>query len=197
MARTRKDPNEPTIVKKYPNRRLYDTGRSAYVTLDDLSEMIRDEIDFVVVDAKTGEDLTHSVLAQIIAEQESGADSLLPRTFLRKIIGMYGGNMNEVMPDYLEQAMEFFAANQDAIQSQVNQTFEAQKQSLKTLENMMPSGTPTLQEVGRQNMEFFQNAMKMFTPGFVANTPQAKQARAAELKRNIRAMQDELKSLEG
>ncbi len=111
MSKAKNKKDGVTIIKKYANRRLYDTGRSSYVTLDDLSEMVRDGYEFVVQDAKSGEDITRSVLAQIILDQESnteGDGTLLPTTFMRQLISFYGGSMQPVIPNYLEASMQLF-----------------------------------------------------------------------------------------
>lgn len=140
----------PIIVKKYANRRLYNTAKSAYVTLDDLAEMVKDEQEFVVRDAKSGEDLTRQVLTQIILEQESRGGNLLPLNFLRKLIGYYDHSMGGVLPGYLEASLETFQRNQENLQQQFKSAF----------------GTPMKQfeEITRQNMAMFERAMTAFTP---------------------------------
>lgn len=120
MGRTRRNPDEPILIKKYANRRLYDTSRSTYITLDDLCEMVRDQLDFVVQDAKTGEDLTQAVLTQVIVEKESNGSNLLPTTFLKQLIGYYGDQMNTMMlPNYLQTMMDMFVKNQTQFSSQM------------------------------------------------------------------------------
>jgi len=173
MARTKRGPNDPTIIKKYANRRLYDTGRSSYVTLDDLCEMVKEGHDFVVQDAKSGEDLTRSVLTQIIVDQETkGEENLLPTDFLRKLIGFYGGENGSMIPNYLEQTMDIFVKNQEQMQEHMN-----------NMQNMFPTvpgvpnmgnmsnipGTEAIEEMNRKNMEMFERTMKMFNPAFAAN----------------------------
>ena len=140
MSKERSD--KPTVIKKYANRRLYDTGRSSYVTLDDLCTMVKEGRDFVVFDAKSGEDLTRSVLTQIIVEQEGkdGQQNLLPIAFLRQLIGFYGDNVQSLVPNYLEQTMEYFTKNQ----SQFKDIFPVS----------------ALEEMSRQNMAMFENAMR-------------------------------------
>ena len=109
----REKPDGPTIIKKYANRRLYDTGSSSYITLDNLAGMVRDEVDFKVVDAKTGDDITHAILTQIILDEESSnGDPMLPVSFLRDLISMYGNSMQTVMPAYLEASMAQFREHQ-------------------------------------------------------------------------------------
>ena len=107
---------DPVIIKKYANRRLYDTESSAYITLERLAQMVRQKRDFKVVDAKSGEDITRSVLAQIIMEEESHGAEMLPVNFLRQLIGMYGGNMQEVVPQYLEASLDQLQRNQAKMQ---------------------------------------------------------------------------------
>jgi len=142
----------PTIVKKYANRRLYNTATSSYVTLDDLSAMVKLGNDFVVYDAKTGEDITRSVLTQIIVEEEQKGQNLLPISFLRQIIGLYGDNMQWLVPRYLEHAMKMFAHNQEQMRKNLQDAFGG----------LFPFGG--LEEMGKQNMALFEKTMKMFSP---------------------------------
>lgn len=147
----KKGSDKPVVIKKYANRRLYDTGRSSYVTLDDLCEMIKDGYEFVVYDAKTGDDLTRQVLTQIIVEQEGkGETNLLPVNFLRQLIGFYGNNVSPLVPNYLEQTFSAFTKNQDQFKDQMN----------KSLGSMMPM--QAFEEITKQNMAMFENAMKAF-----------------------------------
>jgi polyhydroxyalkanoate synthesis repressor PhaR len=150
----KKSDDGPVTIKKYANRRLYNTATSSYVTLDHLCQMVKDGIDFVVYDAKSGDDITRSVLTQIIVEEEAKGDNLLPIGFLRQIIGFYGDNMQRMLvPQYLEHSMKMFAEHQDQLQSYFQQT----------MGNMFPFGS--LDEMGKQNMAMFERAMQMFTPG--------------------------------
>jgi polyhydroxyalkanoate synthesis repressor PhaR len=142
---------KPVVVKKYANRRLYNTATSSYVTLDDLATMIKAGGDFVVKDAKTGDDLTRSVLTQIIVEQEQKGQNLLPISFLRQLIGFYGDNMQFLVPGYLEQAMIAFARNQEQMRSNLRTTF-----------GMFPFGQ--FEEIGKQNMAMFERALRMLAP---------------------------------
>ena len=140
------------VIKKYANRRLYNTATSSYVTLDHLCQMVKDDVNFVVYDAKSGDDITRSVLTQIIVEEESKGTNLLPITFLRQLISFYGDNMQWVVPRYLEQTMGALAKNQ-----------EQMRQSMQdTLGGMFPFGN--LEEMGKQNLAMFESAMKMFSP---------------------------------
>ncbi len=155
----KKGGDKPIVIKKYANRRLYDTGRSSYVTLDDLCQMVKEGYDFVVYDAKSGEDLTRSVLTQIILEQEGkGEDQLLPTNFLRQLIGFYGNNMGPLVPNYLEQTFSAFTQNQDQFKEQLNKSFAG---------GMFP--TNAFEEISKQNMAIFENAMKAFGTFNMAN----------------------------
>jgi polyhydroxyalkanoate synthesis repressor PhaR len=142
---------KPVVVKKYANRRLYNTATSSYVTLDDLATVIKEGGDFIVHDAKTGEDLTRSVLTQIIVEQEQKGQNLLPISFLRQLISFYGDSMQFLVPGYLEQAMVAFARNQ-----------EQMRKSLRTTFGIFPFGQ--FEEMGKQNMALFEQALKMLSP---------------------------------
>lgn len=139
-------------IKKYANRRLYNTATSSYVTLDHLAEMVKEGTDFVVTDAKTGEDITRSVLTQIIVEQEAKGQNLLPIKFLRQIIGFYGDSLGGVLPRYLEHSMEAFAQNEAHMRNIMQDTFKG----------LIPM--QSIDEMGKQNMALFENAMKMFNP---------------------------------
>jgi polyhydroxyalkanoate synthesis repressor PhaR len=142
----------PTVIKKYANRRLYHTGTSTYVTLEDLARMVREGEDFVVYDAKSGEDLTRSVLAQIIFEQENKeGQNLLPITFLRQLIRFYGDSMQALVPSYLEFSIENLTREQEKLREQMRHAFG-------------PGAFQAMQEQVRTNMALFSEAMKMFTP---------------------------------
>jgi polyhydroxyalkanoate synthesis repressor PhaR len=143
--------SKPVVVKKYANRRLYNTATSSYVTLEDLAQMIKDGGEFVVHDAKTNEDITRSVLTQIIVEQEQKGQNLLPISFLRQLIGFYGDSMQFLVPGYLEQAMVSFARNQDQMRDTLRATF-----------GIFPFGQ--FEQMGKQNMALFEQALKMLSP---------------------------------
>lgn len=149
--------SEPIAIKKYANRRLYNTASSAYVTLDNLCQMVKDGREFVVRDAKTGEDITRSVLTQIIFEEENKGQNLLPLSFLRKLISYYGHNLESLVPRYLESSLELFQRNQDAMQRQFAEAFG---EPLKQFE-----------EMGRQNMAVFERALAMFNPFAMPKEP--------------------------
>jgi polyhydroxyalkanoate synthesis repressor PhaR len=144
--------DEPVTIKKYANRRLYNTGTSTYVTLEDLAGMVKSGSDFVVYDAKTGEEITRSVLTQIIFEQENKeGQNLLPITFLRKLIRFYGDSMQMMVPRYLEVSIESLTREQEKFRSQVAQAFGV-------------GGFTSLEEQVRRNMEMFERAFTMFAP---------------------------------
>ncbi|MFZ2619483.1 MAG: polyhydroxyalkanoate synthesis repressor PhaR [Alphaproteobacteria bacterium] len=182
---------EPVIIKKYANRRLYNTETSTYITLEELGHLVRENRDFEVVDAKTGEDLTRSVLAQILFEEEAKGAAMLPVRFLRQLISYYDNNMQTVMPHYLEMVMDVFMKNQQTIQERTN--------------GMLGTFSPfasmqNVQEMQRRNMENFQNMMGMFNPFFqqqkpAAPTPAAddKDAVIAALKQQLAELQEKAK----
>ena len=187
----KKKQDEPTIVKKYANRRLYDTGRSSYVTLEDLCIMVKEGHDFIVIDAKTEEDLTRSVLTQIIVDQEAKGEHLLPVSFLRQLIGFYGDKMEPLLPNYLEHSLETFVENQEKFQAQMAKSFEG----------MMNNPMGALEEIGKQNMKMFETAMQAWTTPFASMSGAGKgpaptaEERVAELKKNIKQMQQEIDRL--
>src|SRR5436305_1838769 len=160
---------EKVVIKKYANRRLYNTASSSYVTLEHLSEMVKKNIDFVVYDAKTNEDITRSVLTQIIFEEESQGQSLLPIQFLRQLIGFYGNSMQAFLPSYLELSLASFTQQQERMRSQFS-----------TLGNPASGmvGTAYDDQI-RQNLALFDRAMKMFSPFAFAKTDEAPSAPSA------------------
>ena len=177
-------PQEPVTIKKYANRRLYNTATSSYVTLDDLSIMVRNGQDFTVVDAKTGEDITRSVLTQIIFEQEGkGGQNLLPINFLRQLIRFYGDSMQLLVPRYLETSLQHFAQEQEKFRDQMGKTFNI-------------PGFGAFDEQVKRNMEMFQRAFTMFLPTAkdnVANAPaEAGGDDIDALKRQVSEMQKKL-----
>lgn len=162
----KKGSDQPVVIKKYANRRLYDTGRSSYVTLDDLAQMIKDGYEFNVYDAKNGEDLTRQVLTQIIVEQESkGAGNLLPINFLRQLIGFYGDNMSPVIPNYLEQTFSMFTKQQEQFREQMKKSMGGNTSGANNAANQFGNffNVQNLEELSKQNMALFENAMKTFT----------------------------------
>ena len=185
MARDTDQENRPVIIKKYANRRLYNTSTSSYVTLDDLSHMVKDGRDFVVFDAKSGDDITRSVLTQIIVEEEQKGQNLLPIGFLRQLISLYGDSMQWLVPRYLEQAMASFALNQEQMRKSLQQTFGG----------MFPFGK--LEEMGKQNLALFEQTMKMFSPfGAPGAAPAAKPAEKPEPGSDIKELNDRINALQ-
>lgn len=187
MARSKSGGESGTIViKKYANRRLYDTETSSYITLELLSQMTREGRDFVVVDAKSGEDITHNVLTQIIMEEEQRGENLLPVSFLRQLISLYGDSMQSMVPQYLEASMEAFRKNQQQFQEAMQGAF---------------AGGP-FAEIAKRNMEMLNAAANAFkAPGA---RPAAAPAKAdapaddvAELKAQLAALNAKIDKLGG
>jgi len=185
---------EPVTIKKYANRRLYNTGTSTYVTLEDLATMVKNGEDFAVYDAKSGEDITRSVLTQIIFEQENkeGAQNLLPINFLRQLIRFYGDSMQMLVPRYLETSIESLAREQQKFRDQMSQAF-----------GVSPFGA--LDETVRRNMEMFQRAFSMFTPfarrddepAVTEEKPASSGSDLDELRRQLSEMQKKVDKLGG
>ena len=159
LAEIKTTEKPPVVVKKYANRRLYNTESSSYITLDNLAEMVRLGRDFVVYDAKTGDDITRGVLTQIIVEEESKGQNLLPTGFLRQLIGLYGGSMQGLVPKYLEHAMTSFAQQQEQLRTAMQ----------KSVGGIFPFGN--IEEAGRQNMAMMERAFSMFTPFYRGTEP--------------------------
>ncbi|RZJ87391.1 MAG: polyhydroxyalkanoate synthesis repressor PhaR [Brevundimonas sp.] len=155
------------IIKKYANRRLYNTATSAYVTLEDLARMVREGVEFQVFDAKTNEELTRQILTQIIFEEESRGEALLPVQFLRQLIGFYGGQMQSVLPSYLEMSLANFGQQQEQFRTQMSRAFGG-----------TPGGT-LMEEAVKQNMALFERTMKMFPAFAYGRTGEAGAGEAA------------------
>ncbi len=168
------------IIKKYANRRLYDTDKSRYITLDDLGAMIREGREFTVEDAKSGDDITHSVLTQIIMEEESRGPTMLPVKFLRQIIALYGDSVQSIVPNYLDASMDSFRENQKRVGSLVSGAFTGD----------------TVAQIAKRNMEIFQSAARAFGLPAIAETAEDdgdggqadKDAEIARLKAEIDAL---------
>jgi polyhydroxyalkanoate synthesis repressor PhaR len=153
MSEPQSSSKPPITIKKYANRRLYNTATSSYVTLDHLAHMVKDGVDFVVFDAKSGEDITRPVLTQIIVEEEAkGGQNLLPISFLRQLIGYYGDSLGGLLPRYLEYSMQAFLRNEH----QMRQYMQS------ALDGLFPFNP--FEEVSKQNAALFESAMKMFSP---------------------------------
>jgi len=187
MAKT----NEPTIIKKYANRRLYNTGTSTYVTLEDLAVMVKGEEDFVVFDAKSGDDITRSVLTQIIFEQEGKGQNLLPVAFLRQLIRFYGDSMQGLVPSFLEYSMTSLTKEQEKLRSQMSDAFGA-------------TAFDAIEDQVKRNTEMFERAMKMFMPfpaGEGGVTPEAGKEDKSEpsdlddMKKQLEEMQKKINQL--
>jgi polyhydroxyalkanoate synthesis repressor PhaR len=175
---------KPVVVKKYANRRLYNTATSSYVTLEDLAKMIKEGGDFLVYDAKTGEDITRSVLTQIIVDQEQKGQNLLPISFLRQLISFYGDSMQFLVPGYLEQAMVAFTRNQEQMRNTLRATF-----------GIFPFGQ--FEDMGKQNMALFEQALKMLSPyggGDKAPVPEPPKPAAADDPR-LHRLEDQIEAL--
>ncbi|OYW90217.1 MAG: polyhydroxyalkanoate synthesis repressor PhaR [Caulobacterales bacterium 32-67-6] len=173
---------DTVIIKKYANRRLYNTATSAYVTLDDLARMVREGVEFQVFDAKSNEELTRQVLTQIIFEEETRGEALLPVQFLRQLIGFYGGSMQGVLPSYLEMSLANFGRQQEQFASQMSRAFGT------------GSGATLMEEAAKANMAMFERAMQMFPAfGYSRTEPQtSSQAAAAETGTEAPAAPDAL-----
>ena len=180
-----KTPN-PITIKKYANRRLYNTGTSTYVTLEDLAAMVKTGEDFVVYDAKTSEDITRSVLTQIIVEEEGKGRALLPTAFLRQLIGFYGDQMQSLVPRFLEQALGAFAQQQEQVRATMQKT-------MGSMGTLFPFGN--MEEVSRQNMAMMERAFSLFTPfyrGAPGQEVEAQSPEIAALRAEVEALRQEL-----
>lgn len=203
-----KTAGQRVVIKKYANRRLYNTASSSYVTLEHLSDMVKEGVDFVVYDAKSNDDITRSVLTQIIFEEENrgGGQNLLPIQFLRQLIGFYGNSMQAFLPSYLEMSLESFTKQQERMRTQ----FSGLTPGIGGAVKGMP-GIGVYEEQIRQNMALFDRAMKMFSPFAYArpeDTPaapaptepaapasQPSEDSLADLKRQLEAMQQQIEKL--
>ena len=189
-----KPAGETVIIKKYANRRLYNTSTSAYVTLEDLADMVKQGVDFIVHDAKTGEEITRSVLTQIIFEQESKGQNLLPIKFLRQLIRFYGDQIQALIPSYLEMSIEQLAREQQRIRDQLLNSFGVSPAPFKLLDDQV-----------KKNFAMFEDAMKLFNP-FAAATAAAKEAGGDQPRpeaqsessstSELKAMQEQLREMQ-
>jgi len=195
MARKKRDIGEPIIIKKYANRRLYNTETSSYVTLDHLADMIKSGEEFVVRDAKTGEDITRAVLTQIIFEKETREKNMLPISFLRQLISLYGDGLQAMVPSYLQSAMEVLTRHQEQIRSTCGEDVDT------------GSFMPIFEELTRQNLALFEQSMRAFASGAqtaakpaakpATDTPKAgdKDQEIADLQAQLAALKDKVDAL--
>jgi len=182
MARAAsKNSDGPVIIKKYANRRLYNTQSSKYITLDFLADLTRKDIDFKVLDAKTNEDITHGVLTQIIMDEESSGQQMLPVGFLRQLISMYGDSMQGMVPQFLESSMDNFRKNQKQVQD--------------VIETAITSGP--FGHIAKQNIEFMRTAREALMPnlGNLAGAKGAKNENLADLQKQMAELQEKIDRL--
>ncbi len=189
MSEEKSKSESPVVIKKYANRRLYNTQTSSYVTLDHLAAMVKDGTDFEVQDARTGDDITRSVLTQIIFEEEAKGQSLLPIKFLRQLIRFYGDSLQSFVPGYLDMSMEGFTKNQGAMRDRIAEA--------------LGDGNQMVENLTRQNLAMFENAMSMFTPFAMGGTAKPKSEPSQKpatsevdtLKQEMEAMRKQLAEL--
>ena len=180
MAKNPRDPSAAVIIKKYANRRLYNTGTSSYITLEHLAAMVREGREFQVLDAKSDEDITRSVLTQIIMEEESRGQTMLPVNFLRQLIAMYGDSMQAMVPDYLNASMDAFRRNQ--------------QQFHKAMEGAFAGGP--FAEIARRNIELLEAAANAFQPRKPGDhEPASKEDEIAALKAQVAELQSRIERL--
>ncbi|HAQ36083.1 MAG: polyhydroxyalkanoate synthesis repressor PhaR [Maricaulis sp.] len=174
------------VIKKYANRRLYDTSTSRYVTLDHLRELVKQDAEFVVLDAKSGDDLTRGVLAQIIFEEESNGANMLPLPFLRQLIGYYGDTLESVVPNYLQATMNSFAEQQESMRDRFAEALGSPGAMMQAMEGQ-----------ARRNVEIFQQTMRMFTPFPTDGSAPAPAPEAAESRDSaeLEALRKELETM--
>ncbi len=196
MSETKSGSGDPVVIKKYANRRLYNTQTSSYVTLDHLCEMVKEGVEFEVRDARSGEDITRSVLTQIIVEEEGKGQNLLPIKFLRQLIGFYGDNLQAFVPRYLEMSMDSFSRNQEEMREKFADAFGG-------------LGYKNFESAARQNMAMFENAVKMFSPfapgaehepaqnarGHTNGGPAQKQKTGSGREEEIRDLKDQIETM--
>lgn len=181
MARKKRQEGDPIIIKKYANRRLYNTETSSYVTLDHLADMIKSGDEFVVLDAKAGDDLTRAVLTQIIFEKETQDNNMLPIAFLRQLISLYGDGLQAMVPTYLQSAMEILTRHQQGLRNATSQD----------LDNS--SFVPIFEELARQNMALFEQSMRIFTQ---SKPSQAQEPTATKPQREDREKDQKIANLQ-
>ena len=182
MANTAKD-GEIVIIKKYANRRLYNTRTSSYITLDHLAQMVKENVEFQVIDAKTGTDLTHTILTQIIMEEEATGTQMLPTNFLRQLISMYGNSMQSLLPGYLDASMDHFRENQVKLRKAIEESI----------------GANPLAHLAQRTMEIFMAAASAFVPGGAPagaeKAPAVDHDEISTLRQQVEEMQKKLEKL--
>lgn len=180
MAGKSGEGDDTVIIKKYANRRLYNTQSSSYITLDHLAKMTREGVDFKVLDAKTGTDITHQILTQIIMEEEASGEQMLPVNFLRQLISMYGNSMQGLLPHYLEASMEHFRTNQQKLH--------------KAFEDSL--GNNPLAKLAQQNLAMFKVAAAAFMPGGAGDAEAAEAPAAEEPKDDLAALRAQMAEMQ-
>lgn len=191
MSAEQTEPQSAVVIKKYANRRLYNTATSTYVTLDDLAIMVKAGTDFIVYDAKTGDDITRSVLTQIIFEEESKGTNLLPINFLRQLIRFYGDSMQAIVPGFLEFSLDSLGKDQDKFRAQMLEAWDADP-------------FKTMQEQAQRNMSMFSDAMRVFNPfaatvnpaGFTGPDRKPSTAQEPTAKEDLQALKDQLSAMQ-
>ena len=173
------------IIKKYANRRLYNTQTSTYITLEDLYQMVKDGQDFEVVDAKTGDDITHATLIQIIFEGESNKEALMPVGFLRQLIRFYDDSLQHVLPDYLENSMDAFTANQDTFRTQAETIMENWNQIKQV------TGLQEMENLQRKNYDMMRQTFRAFNPFFANMADQMEETELQKLRTEVEKLRAE------
>ena len=184
MANKKHVDGEPIVIKKYANRRLYNTHSSSYITLEDLAKMTREGLDFTVLDAKSGDDITHAILTQIIVEEEANGEQMLPVSFLRDLISMYGNSMQSMMPSYLEASMASFRKNREQLQEAFQKGIAANP----------------FAKLAETNLKMMQGAAQAWIPGSQAKAssqgPASQTDELAEMRAQMAAMQKKLDEMD-
>lgn len=171
---------ETVVIKKYANRRLYNTSASSYITLDHLAQMVKENIDFKVMDAKTGADLTHAILTQIIMDEEAAGEQILPTNFLRQLISMYGNSMQAFLPGYLEASMDHFRDNQAKMRKAIEESI----------------GVNPLAQLAQRNMEMFKAAAAAFVPGAAAGGPGKDESKPVEEAGELGTLREQMAEMQ-
>lgn len=190
--------SDVTLIKKYANRRLYHTEISQYITLEDVAEMVRNGEELKVVDARTGQDLTRAILAQIVVEKEANGENLLPVKFLREVIRMYSNHMRPIIPHFLDHSIENLMNNQDEFSKYWATQMDAAQKNMgmtKVPAQAVQKFNEGIEEVARQNMNLFETAMKIFSP-FGPMSQHDKKQKIDDLRQQARTIQNRINELE-